>query len=114
RCRARAYVGTSNPKPHSSHIVASVPLVATSNRTEYEPAKQIATYGSLHRPEFPRHSRGHFRAPAGAYVSVRHRNVGALFLLWNARAPGPLHGQIPAAARPCRKCRWAGRAQTRV
>src|SRR5262249_32326991 len=42
-------------------------------------------------------------SPARAFIPVLHRDVGALLLLWDARAARPLHGEIPAAARARRE-----------
>ena len=43
--------------------------------------------------------RATFRPSARARLPVRHRDVGALLLLRDARAARALHGEIPAAAR---------------
>ena len=48
-----------------------------------------------------------FRPPEGAHRSVRDRDVGALFILRNGVAAGPLSGEVPAAAR-------TGRGRDRV
>src|SRR5215216_5832410 len=49
-----------------------------------------------------RKNRRTVRAPQGARVPVRHRDVGALLLLRDARPPRALHGEIPVAGGPGR------------
>ena len=59
----------------------------------------------------PAETRRALRPSARADVPVHHRDVGALFLLRDALAPHPLHGEVRAAARQRRQrdraCRTA-------